>query len=238
MELCRLMVEIKTFGFENETIPHEVMSGTLENVDSYTYRFQNEKAWFAFEKEKILANIKRKRIQSGKFIPNDIEFLRVYILKKVIKITNVPNDCGNEAILKDKQKEVEIRPLFKEIQSQNQVVLLENVIKNRMFKGNLEMFYQLTCELGDDVGFFLKVPDYLQMKMVLSLDGLTINAIYRYLSIHERFMALARLLLLVNPTYEEMKVEYKKVFGSIQENNVKEGLNLERIRMPYKDKDE
>ena len=122
MELCRLMVEIKTFGFENETIPHEVMSGTLENVDSYTFRFQNEKVWFAFEKEKILANI--KRIQSGKFIPNDIEFLRVYILKKVIKITNVPNDCGNKFILKDEQKEVEIRPLFKEIQSQNQVVLL------------------------------------------------------------------------------------------------------------------
>ncbi len=236
MELCRLMVEIKTFGFENETIPHEVMSGTLENIDSYTYRFQNEKAWFDSEKEKILANIKRKRIQSGNFIPSDIEFLRVYILKKNIKITNVLDDCANESSLKRKQNEVEIRPLFKEIQSQNQVVLLENIIKNRMFKGNLKLFYQLTCELGDDAGFFLKVPDYLQMKMVLALDALTINAIYSYLSNHERFMVLVRLLLLVNPTYEEMKGEYKKVFDTLKEKSNDGSLfNLERIRVPYKD---
>lgn len=236
MELCRLMVEIKTFGFENETIPHEVMSGTLEIVDSYTYRFQNEKAWFDSEKEKILANIKRKRIQSGNFIPSDIEFSRVYILKKTIKITKVLDDCVNESSLKRKQNEVEIRPLFKEIQSQNQVVLLENIIKNRMFKGNLKLFYQLTCELGDDAGFFLKVPDYLQMKMVLALDALTINAIYSYLSNHERFMVLVRLLLLVNPTYEEMKGEYKKVFDTLKEKSNDGSLfNLERIRVPYKD---
>lgn len=51
-------------------------------------------------------------------------------------------------------------------------------------------------------------------------------------------MALVRLLLLDHPTFEEMKKEYQRLFGDFQENVVEGSHRLERIRMPYKDKDE
>ena len=103
----------------------------------FTYKYKNEDVWFEAMKEKILTEIKRKRTQNGQFLPNDIELLRVYILKEELKEMRVPvlqsYEFLNVSVWETEKIETEKRPLFKEIKVHHQFVLLENVIKNRMF---------------------------------------------------------------------------------------------------------
>ncbi len=242
MEMNRLMIDLMPYGFDNEPIKYEVMRGSIESIDFFTYKYKNEDVWFEAMKEKILTEIKRKRTQNGQFLPNDIELLRVYILKEELKEMRVPvlqsYEFLNVSVWETEKIETEKRPLFKEIKVHHQFVLLEKVIKNRMFKGNLEMFYRLVYELGDEVGFFKEVPESLQQNILTALDERIIHEVYSYLASHGRFMALVRLLLLDHPTFEEMKKEYQRLFGDFQENVVEGSHRLERIRMPYKDKDE
>lgn len=240
MEFGRLMVDLKTYGFENEPIIHEVMKDSIERIDSYTYKYKNQEVWFENIKVKILTEIKRKRIQSAQFLPNDIELLKVYILKEEIKDMRVSvqqkYDFLNISVWEKSKIETEKRPLFKEIQVREQVVLLEDVVKNRMFYGNLVLFYHITCELGDSDYFFQLVPFNLQKKILNSLDENTVHQIYAYLSRHERFMALIRLLLLYPASFEKMKAEYLRIFGNDKEKSYEEtDYSLERIRMPYKE---
>lgn len=236
METVRLMVEVKPYSFDNEPINYEVMRGSLESIDSNTSKYQNEEVWFRSMKEKILTEIQRKRRQMGQFVPNDIELLRVYILKEEMKNPVLhKEDFLNISVWEQPKIETEIRPLFQEIKVRHQFVFLEDIIKNRMFHGNLEMFYRLTYELGDYAEFFKEVPEYLKQKIITSVDEFTINEVYTYFSKHQRFMALVRILLLNHSTFKQMGDEYLKCFGELHENTSDEANKLERIRMPYKE---
>lgn len=137
----KLIIWLKVYGLITKEIPFVFTTMNLNDLDSLTYPFQNEKEFFEKNKNTIFEQLKKERkLYNLEFSPIDIELSLnkncIYILMKERKIRVLFQN------IKIKEKEVSLEELTKkELREKlRNIYLLDNEVKKdpnyeSIFKG-------------------------------------------------------------------------------------------------------
>ena len=216
----KLIIHINAYGLESQEIDFIYLEDSIEKIDNLTLKYLNDELFFLKNKESILLKIKMAKNKYGFSIsPVDIELgaQKIYILK------------GNR----------KIRTLFQEITFRNQIVALEDLIKNNLKIGGLRNL--IKCDQ-----YFMSKDEYVSLfancnkRIIYSLtfdlitNGL-IEELYDYFKIQKYFSKLIRFLFIKEQDFSIILEKFLNInnISNYRENN--HIIKYEKILLPYKD---
>lgn len=218
-EIAKLYINIMLFGFDPKSLEYEFTSLSIKEIDEITYKYQNEEEFFRAKKQTILNRLQKETD------------------KYDIAIQPIDIEMGENKIYIDKNGK-KIHPLFKEIKIHNNAIKLEDLIKKKMYLGNLKILYRCDKKRKEDSEFesiFNGCPVNLLEKIELNLcDEQDIHLIWEFLASKKRICSIMRFLLF-SASLEIMEERFFLQIPKV-ETNQKEELVIERkIYYPYKD---
>lgn len=229
-EKCSLMLCLNVYPWCKEPYEHELKTGTLSELDSFTLKFLDKFQLFASFKDEVLAKISNKYLKEHGIMPIDIELTGngVYVVK---------NGEAKQA-------------LFNNIIYDDKTYPLESIVLSTMLKGSLDAFYQCDKKRSSSIiydSFFDKdlrfVAERLEVGSPKQSDYLYV---YRNILNTKRFCEVLRFLLIDPRKYDfdELYQIYVEDIPEVEEevsipdtsksHNDKETRNY-YYRYPYKD---
>lgn len=226
-EIYKLKISIEVLSFFNETNDYIYFQGPLDEIDKQTYIYQDAPRFFNAKKKYIEGQIRGVYEREHVYSPTGINLggNGVYIVK-----------CENN-------EEKIIRPLFKKIDVGEQRYDLSDIIKNRLYKGNIRKFYecdQFREALGDYDSFFVGLDNTLLSRIMT--DNYCKNDViwvWEWIKNSKRIYPLMRFLLmdlkhfngdLNKYYYEKIPAKENPTIVSTQSDE-----RLYTYRSPYKD---
>lgn len=221
---CELWINLNVYLMGPESKDFVLRWGNLNEIDSYTYRYQDKFALFEKEKEELLKKVRASYMQDFGLAPTDIELGKkgIYVIKD-----------GEEK-----------QALFQNIVLDDLSIPLEAVVLDRMVKGNLITFYK--CDkrrMVDDSyqsffdNFGYNMIDRLELECPTKQD---ISVFYNSILNKNRFYQAIRFLL-IKPNSSSIEEAYEKFLSYVNlyevTPNAGERHNHEETyyyRYPYK----
>lgn len=220
MTTCFLKIDLEVYGFKQDKLEYTLLSGPLDYLDSYTYKYESAKALFKQKKEKIFEEIKRSYIREHGLAPTDIELGEkgIYIVKE----------------------HKEIRALFQKIMSKGQLYPLENIALSHMLKGSLLNLYK--CDKKRE----LNDANYQSLFSSIFIDTLNnlekeeiVSYLYQiFMSSPRKFQVIRFLLMNMSQiTFDEAYQQFLLAIsdGNIVEENKSSNAKVLAYRSPYND---
>lgn len=218
-EKASLVLNINVISMEPTVVFFLYKSDSLEGLDRETFNYQNEKEYFLKNRKNILKKLKLETLKYNlETIPYDIALNNIWI------------ELNNK----------KIRSLFSNIKMQDTYIPLEDIIKRKLWQGNLARLYQIDKYFTSNPKYTSLFNDFnAEQKMLLEQHYMTpeiVSQFWQYIERHDCFYHLLRIFLA--NTYNEM---YEKFINSdiikkqekIEE--VKEPRHILKKRLPYKD---
>lgn len=222
----KLIIDLELIGFvNNNKINYSYEKLPLKNMDLLTYKYINSRDFFEKNKKYILRKLIYEKEKYG------------------LEIAPIDIDLGSEGVYILK-KEKKIRALFQEISFKGQILKLEDVVKNRMMKGNLNILYKcdkLASHNENYQSIFMDIDPSIKERLDFVLSGLTnfdteeIEAIWQFLKKDERIPSIIRFLLTKESVEDMFKLFQNTILKIVVKNQSDEENNLKRYRSPYKD---
>jgi hypothetical protein len=215
----KLIINIKTYGFNEQTIDYVYCCEELKNIDSMTYKYINQETFFLKNKEDILKRIQAEKSNYGIFFD-------------VVDI-----DLGDSGVYvyKDNHK---IQALFLNIKTRDGYTPLEEIAKHKMRNGSLELLYDLDKKASKNSdyesifdGCDIRVLEYLEKGFVAPI----IDRSWNFLQKKNRFYEILRFLLITNPSMEIASRIFLTIPPSEKMKEVEEKSYTRNYRAPYKD---
>lgn len=224
-EIYKLKVSVEILSFFNETKDHTYCLGTLEDIDNKTYIYENAQAFF---------NANRRYIEGR--VKGDYEIEHGY------SPTGINLGENGVYILKGEDEERPIVPLFKKVEIRGQQYELADIIKKKLYKGNIRRFYecdQFRKALGSYDSFFYGLDKGL-IARIMTDDYTSADVVWLWdwIKDSKRICPLMRFLLMDFDKFEGNLNEYYCEIMPARENPVFHRSNEERAytyRPPYKD---
>lgn len=217
-----LCIDLILYGLEQKEIEFKYTIASIEHIDKITYSYKNEGEFFERKKSEII-----KRILANSATYD-------------IKIRPIDIEMGENKIYIRKEDR-KIHPLFQEIKMKEANVKLEDLIKKRMFDGNLYQLYLCDKKRKSDSSFesiFEGCATNLLERIELDLcSSEDIEYIWDFFKTKHRLYSIMRLLLLKAPlsVMEEKFVLEIPLVEKMYSSSREEGPRLERYRYPYND---
>lgn len=229
-EKCSLMLSLNVYPWCDEPYLHELKTGTLSEIDSFTLKFFDKFQLFASIKDEILAKISNKYLKENGIMPIDMELIGngIYIIK---------NGEPKQA-------------LFTNIIYNDKSYPLESIVLANMTKGSLEAFYKCDKMHSDSIiydsffdGALRYVAERIEIDAIKTSDY---SYVYHKLSSMKRFPEAIRFLLIDISKYsfEDLykifledipEVEEIPVFPEDKKSHREDKNQSYYYRYPYKD---
>lgn len=213
-----LIILIKAYSFEEQEIEYKYKSDYLELLDKETYQYKDAMDFFAKKKKQIKENLNQNKKEYNLiFEITDIELIEIYIQKP----------------------EKKILPMFQNIEINNVAIPTEDLILNKMAKGNIIRLYELDKELTTEEyeSIFKDFPSELLELLEIGtfLYPEDYRSILEILKTKRRYFQIVRFLL---SKTEDLTLEnFKKSIFLYEQRKVSEESNS-RVRkewLPYVD---
>ena len=211
----KLVVYLKLLGLIRKKIEYIYKIDTLEAIDKLTYPYKNAEEFFRKRKKDILRGlILEKRKYDIEINPEDIEleYNQIYTLKK------------------DKK----IRTLFQEITYKENIIKLEDLIKQRMLNGSLKQLYVCDKIAEKNEKSYESIFKNYNIKMLeKSFTIEDIKKILLYLKRDYRFYLIIRFLLLKENNEKNKEEFLNQIIIMKNPENIETCEILKRYRTPY-----
>lgn len=133
----KLIICIHVYDLFSKDIEFEYTTMTLDNIDQLTYPFENEEEFFAMNKDVIFGRLlRRRKTYDIDSTPSDI-YLNLEVKNSIYLVKN-----GKK-----------IRPLFKTIQRNNNIITMEELAKERLKQGMLNYLYLFNAQGTKDPNY-------------------------------------------------------------------------------------
>lgn len=229
-----LTIDINAFGLEPpKNIQYEFMISTLQYLDSITYNYPNAENFFKEKYSKIL------------------DILQHTYKKYGMQLAPTAIEMGPKKICIVKSDETKIQPLFQTINKDGNVYSLEDLIKKRMYNGNLKMLYECDKEQQSDpdyISIFSDIPSIILQKLEVNLlEEKDIELFLQNLKENPEYLSLARLLLLKHNDEDKdrnlkkreiYQLEIERLAKNAKVDHLKDEIanrHTRLYRFPYKD---
>lgn len=225
--IYKLKISIEAISFFIETNDYVYSQGTLDDVDRKTYRYLDAQSFFDANKRYLYMQIMGYFEEKYGFSPTEINLGKngIYIVKE-----------------EDGQVQI-IRPLFQKIDFDDKQYDLSDIIKNKLYKGNIKKFYecdQFREALGGYTSFFNGLDHGILSRIVTdSYSSSDIVWIWDWIKDSNRICPLMRFLLMDLEHFDGNLNEY---YGEVipareREEMIRRESNdrAYNYRAPYKD---
>lgn len=228
-----LVIDINAFGLEpTKRIQYKFMTFSLSYLDSITYAYLNAESFFKEKHAKILEKLQHSYKEYGMQIaPTAIEMgpNKIYIIKSDQK---------------------EIQAIFQTINKNDSVYGLEDLVKKRMYNGNLKMLYLCDKEEQRDpdyLSIFSTIPPLLLQKLEVDIISKEdVELFWQYLKVKPEHLSLIRLFLLKGTDLEKREMyqlEIRRLAEHVKGDHLKNKISDEEVypkntrlyRFPYND---
>ncbi|MDE6292498.1 MAG: hypothetical protein K2L98_02320 [Bacilli bacterium] len=226
-EIYKLKVSVEVLSFFNETKDYTFSQGPLEDIDKKTYIYQDAQGFFNANRKYIEGQIRGEYEREHGYFPTGINLGEngIYIIK------------GDD-------EERPIVALFKKINVHEQQYELSDIIKKKLYKGNIKKFYecdQFREALGSYDSFFYRLDSGLISRIITDTHTTSdVVWLWDWISDSKRICPLMRFLLMdlehfdgnLNEYYfESIPARENPVFHESRRSNEKSYS----YRPPYKD---
>ena len=224
-EIYKLKVSVEVLSFFNETNDYTYSLGSLEDIDKKTYTYNDAQSFFYINRKFIERQIAGEYERDHGYSPTGYNLGEngIYIIK------------GEE--------DRPIRALFKKIDDHDKQYELSDIIKKKLYKGNIKKFYecdQFREALGGYDSFFYGLDHELKARILT--DNYTIGDVvwlWEWIKDSKRICPLMRFLLMDLEKFEGNLNEYYCETIPAKENpTIVSRASEERFysyRPPYKD---
>ena len=224
--IYKLKVSIEAISFFVETNDYTYSQGMLEDIDRKTYRYQDAQDFFETNKKYMYALVRGEFEREYGFFPTEINLGEkgMYIIKE---------ENGQEQMM---------RPLFQKISFDDKQYELSDIIKNKLYKGNIKYFYecdQFREALGGYDSFFDGIGHGVLSRIVTKeYSSSDIVWVWDWIKDSKRICPLMRFLLMNLKDFDGNLNEYYLENIPARENpvvtNIQSEDRLYTYRHPYK----
>lgn len=194
-KIYELVISIEVLSFVNHTNEYIYERGILSTLDERTYNYLDAKNFFDANKRFLYLRIRDEFEREYGYSPTDILLGEngVYIQEEIIDE-------------KGKIQYITKRALFKKIDYDGKSFELSDIIKKKLYKGNIKKFYdcdQFRCELGGYDSFFIGLDNSLLSR--IKMDRYTSEDVvwlWEWIKDSKRLCPLMRFLLMDLDKYE------------------------------------
>ena len=224
-EIYKLRVSVEVLSFFNETNDYTYSLGALEDLDKKTYIYEDAQTFFNSNRKYIEAQVNGEYEREHGYSPTGI-------------------NLGENGIyiIKGEEEDRPIRALFKKIDVQDEQYELSDIIKNKLYKGNIRRFYecdQYRNAIGGYDSFFYRLDKELIARIMTgNYTSGDVVWLWDWIKDSRRICPLMRFLLMDLEKFEGNLNEYYYETIPARENPVFHRSSEERpytYRPPYKD---
>ncbi len=227
IEYATLIMHLKLHGLdEKKSIEYEYISAPLTNLDKFTLSYLSAHEFFKQEKEKVLNELSKEKVMEKydiKIAPVDIEMEKVFI----------------------KTDEKNLWALFQNILYKEEMINLENLIKQMMLNGTLYNVYlcdKIRQQNPEYESIFNGCDEPWLFAIEVALDNESIiEKVWNSLKKQKRFYSIIRFLLVLEPL-STMEEKFNKTvplvdnpYKKAEEQNKRSRNIMPEIRTPYKE---
>lgn len=226
-EIYKLKVSVEILSFKNETNEYTYLQSSLDEIDKKTNMYINSQAFFNANRIYIEGRVKGDFEREHGFSPNGVNLGEngVYITKNVDGV------------------ELPIRPLFKRVVYEDKEYELSDIIKNKLYRGNIKYFYecdQFREALGGYDSFFNGLDHGILSRIVTEdYSSGDIVWLWDWIKDSKRICPLMRFLLMDLEHFEgNLNEYYYETIPAREKTNSTHRQSEERLytyRPPYKD---
>lgn len=220
-EIYELIISIEVYSYFNITQDYVFMRDSLSKIDEKTMSFFDASSFFRFHEKYMHGRIRGAFEEDHGFSPTGIAL-------------------GEDGIYIKKPDGNPIRALFKNIDSKDKRIALDDIIMNRMLQGNLGTLYQcdkLRNTNGNYNSFFYGLDDSLLERIEIgAYNAEDVKFIWEWIKSSNRKYPLIRFLL-NNPdnySFSEMNDIFNETIPSKERTREERTFSSKPIEYTYR----